>query len=44
LLVATGDNDAVAFSRESKSRRAPDSRKRSGDQDNRGIHSVAPFD
>ena len=25
LLVATGDNDAVAFPRESKSRRAPDS-------------------
>src|SRR5207247_3867594 len=44
LLVATGDNDAVAFPRESKSRRAPDSSQRAGDQDQRGTHNVAPFD
>ena len=30
LLVATGDNDAVAFPRESKSRGAPDSSQRAG--------------
>ena len=44
FLVATGDNDAVAFPRESKSRRAPDSSQRAGDQDNRGTHSAAPSD
>ena len=44
LLVATGDNDAVALPRESKSRRAPDSSKGARDQDNRGTHNVAPFD
>jgi hypothetical protein len=44
LLVATGDNDAVAFPRESKSRGAPDSSQRAGNQDNRGTHIAAPSD
>ena len=42
LLVATGDNDAVAFPRESKSRGAPDSSQRAGNQNNVGAHAVSP--
>ena len=44
FLAATGNNDAVAFPRESKRRRAPDSSERAGDQDNRGTHVAAPSD
>ena len=42
FLVATGDNGAVTFPRERKSRRPPDSSQRAGDQDNRGTHIAAP--
>ncbi len=42
LLVATGDNDAVAFPRESKSRGASDSSQRAGNQNNVGAHAVSP--
>jgi len=42
LLVATGDNDAVAFPRESKSRGAAYSSQRAGNQNDVGAHAVSP--
>jgi hypothetical protein len=41
VLVAIGDNDAVAFPRESKSRGAPDSIS-AGNQNNVDAHAVSP--
>ena len=38
FLVATGNNGAMTFPRESPRRRTPDSSKRAGDQDTRSAH------
>src|SRR2546428_11593968 len=41
-LVATSDNDSVAFPREGQRRRTPNSSERAGDQDHWGVHIPAP--